>query len=575
MDTLIEYSQIRLKHTVTGRHSGFIVDLYHRGLQEYKHLSASDRFALEGKIENQKIAWDTRWEKEKHRQAMQSKESLANEQTKKAHEAISSVEQILHHTLAINDAVDWESLKFFDKFSKSSKGHSFFQYKGNGYPKYAILKDFPAKPRREDYFETISFFSRFIGKAKSIKDQQANAFEAAQAQHEKMCRSITLQNQKHQEKLVGEQEQWEAEKMAFEAQQTIHNLEIDRLKRHYLEAESDAILEYCEMVLNNSIYPQSFPKKFDLQYIEENQTLLVDYQLPTFNDMPKIASCRYVKSRNVIEEKMLTRADQAKLYDSAIYQIVIRTLHELFEADVGNFLSAAIVNGIVVDVNPATGHSQSLCIVSVHANKVEFEKISLEGIVAAKTFKECFKALRGIGSAKLSGLTPVAPVMELNKSDRRFTDHYQVADTLNDTINIASMPWEDFEHLVRELFAKEFSQNGGEVKITQASRDGGVDAVAFDPDPVRGGKIVIQAKRYTNVVGVSAVRDLYGTMMSEGAMKGILVTTSEYGSDSYEFAKGKPLTLLNGSNLLHLLSKHGHKARIDVKEAKQILKNDI
>ena len=77
------------------------------------------------------------------------------------------------------------------------------------------------------------------------------------------------------------------------------------------------------------------------------------------------------------------------------------------------------------------------------------------------------------------------------------------------------------------------------VKITQASRDGGVDAIAFDPDPIRGGKIVIQAKRYTNVVSVSAVRDLYGTVVNEGATKGILVTTSGYGHDAYDFAKGK------------------------------------
>ena len=133
------------------------------------------------------------------------------------------------------------------------------------------------------------------------------------------------------------------------------------------------------------------------------------------------------------------------------------------------------------------------------------------------------------------------------------------------------MHWDDFEHLVRELFEQEFASNGGEVKITQASSDGGVDAIAFDPDPIRGGKIVIQAKRYTNVVGVAAVRDLYGTVMNEGATKGILVTTSDYGKDSYEFAKDKPLTLLNGSNLLALLEKHGHKARINMEEAKKIL----
>ena len=136
---------------------------------------------------------------------------------------------------------------------------------------------------------------------------------------------------------------------------------------------------------------------------------------------------------------------------------------------------------------------------------------------------------------------------------------------------MAAMDWEDFEHLIRELFEKEFSQPDAEVKVTQASRDGGVDAVVFDPDPLRGGKIVIQAKRYTNTVSVSAVRDLYGTVVNEGAIKGILVSTADYGPDAYEFARGKPLTLLNGSNLLSLLEKHGHKAKIDLKEAKRIL----
>ena len=158
----------------------------------------------------------------------------------------------------------------------------------------------------------------------------------------------------------------------------------------------------------------------------------------------------------------------------------------------------------------------------------------------------------------------------MNKNDKRFIDSYNVADTLDDSVNLAAIPWEDFEQLITELFQAEFSTSGGEVKVTQASRDGGVDAIAFDPDPIRGGKIVIQAKRYTNTVGVSAVRDLYGTVMNEGATKGILVTTADYGPDAYEFVKNKPLTLLNGGNVLHMLEKHGHKAKIDLKEAKMI-----
>jgi restriction system protein len=179
--------------------------------------------------------------------------------------------------------------------------------------------------------------------------------------------------------------------------------------------------------------------------------------------------------------------------------------------------------------------------------------------------------LKGVGSSKLHSLTPIAPILNISREDRRFISSYGVAGELDETCNLAAMDWEDFEHLIRELFEMEFSKSGGEVKVTRASRDHGVDAVAFDPDPIRGGKIVIQAKRYTNTVGVSAVRDLYGTVMNEGATKGILVTTADYGPDAYEFARGKPLTLLNGSNLLHLLEKHGHKAKIDLRAAKKIL----
>ena len=110
--------------------------------------------------------------------------------------------------------------------------------------------------------------------------------------------------------------------------------------------------------------------------------------------------------------------------------------------------------------------------------------------------------------------------------------------------------------------------------MTQASRDAGVDAIIFDRDPIRGGKYVIQAKRYNNVVSVSAVRDLYGTMMNEGAVKGILVTTSYYGADSYEFAKGKPLTLISGSELIALFNKHKYEVRINLKEAGYLERKD-
>jgi restriction system protein len=138
--------------------------------------------------------------------------------------------------------------------------------------------------------------------------------------------------------------------------------------------------------------------------------------------------------------------------------------------------------------------------------------------------------------------------------------------------NLASIPWEDFEHLVRQLFEWEFGRDGVEVKVTRASRDRGVDAIMFDPDPLRGGKYVLQAKRYTRTVDVAAVRDLYGTVVNEGANRGILVTTSGFGPDSYDFAKDKPLSLVDGPNLVAMLRRHGRNYRINLAEARAIEK---
>lgn len=39
---------------------------------------------------------------------------------------------------------------------------------------------------------------------------------------------------------------------------------------------------------------------------------------------------------------------------------------------------------------------------------------------------------------------------------------------------------------------------------------------------------------------------------------------------TYTYKLEKPLTLMNGANLLYLLEKHVHKAQIDIAEAKKI-----
>ena len=360
---------------------------------------------------------------------------------------------------------------------------------------------------------------------------------------------------------------WQTRRNEFLARQTDNNSRIDERRKLYEARDEGAIVDYCDLVLSNSSYLDYFPQDYQLDFNANNGILIVDYSLPSPDQIPKVKEVRFLQSKNELKEVLVSEAEANKRYDSLLYQVCLRTIHELLEADAADAVRAVVFNGWVQSTDPATGKDLNACVLSVQAQKEVFINIDLARVEP----KACFKSLKGIGSSKLHSLAAVPPVMVMNREDSRFVQGRDVVNSLDDSVNLAAMDWEEFEHLIRELFEAEFASAGGEVKVTQASRDGGVDAVAFDPDPIRGGKIVIQAKRYTNVVGVSAVRDLFGTVMNEGATKGILVTTSDYGPDAYEFAKGKPLTLLNGGNLLHLLEKHGHRARIDLKDAKATL----
>jgi len=369
-------------------------------------------------------------------------------------------------------------------------------------------------------------------------------------------------------KLEKKEEEWLSELQHFENEKERRNDEIETIKTNYFKKEKNAIISFYSKIIDAVNYNPNFQKSIEIDFNNETKVLIIEYLLPSIEQLPNIKEMRYIKTRNEFKEINFSERELNKIYEDVTYRIVLDLINFAFNNDLVDIVDSIVFNGWSNAINKATGLFNKACILSVYCEKTEFLKINLSEVDP----KECFKSLKGISAHKISNLTPVQPIISIEKNDGRFVSAQDV--NIDSSTNLASMHWEDFEHLVREIFEQEFSQNGGEVKVTQSSRDGGVDAIAFDPDPIRGGKIVIQAKRYTNIVGVSSVRDLYGTVMNEGATKGILVTTSDYGSDSLNFAKDKPLTLINGGNLLYLLEKHGYNARINIKEARETLKQE-
>lgn len=579
----MEYHQKKYgkEYTATGYFSKYTAEIHHTGLKIKKILKDKDRNTLETKITSQFKSWDSKFEKEKGK-------IYAEAETKKAEENLDFLNGILIKTIDNNTIFSWESLQKKSVFDKKNPKKELKEKINNLKPvkKPKYIKT-PVEPLLSDseFTPKFNFFERLF---KGLKKQKTAKLQAEfKKKHQEWVNykaTIIDKNKKQEiayqkeietqtklkEDLIRKYEQlfseWETEKKEFKRKINSFNSKISTRKQRYFNFNKTEVKYYNSMVIKDLNLPAYFPHRFEIDYIPENKILIIEYVLPSVENIPKIKEVRYISTKNEIKNMYLSESQINALYDKTIYNVILGIIHLVFKSDIANAIEAVNINGWVDTIDKRNGQKINSCIVSLQTTKTEFNEINLKNVDP----KLCFRNLKGVGSSKLSSLVAIKPILTINKADKRFIESKDI--DFEETTNLALMDWDDFEHLIRELFDKEFSANGGEVKVTQASRDGGVDAVAFDPDPIRGGKIIIQAKRYTNVVGVSAVRDLYGAVLNEGATKGILVTTAEYGADSYKFAKDKPLTLLNGSNLLHLLSKHGQKARIDIKEAKRIIK---
>ncbi|WP_299625654.1 restriction endonuclease [Pelagibius sp.] len=546
----IQAGELRAKFSAAGdRILRYYVDFRHTELDLHKELSAPEFSILQNKVDTLMAQWDKKYAAYVKKQDAVTGKEQAEELTADAELRRERLRTTLHHTLSVDDAVDWSVLKDHSKFDR---------------------KRYPRQQKKERVDSSapppvhVGFFQALFGQRRKIERRYQEALD----KHNAEVNRVEKKNADVHAEWIKNRDAWNAEQDAQEQvfldKQVVENAKVDALEAAWRDGQPEAVEEHASIVLEASKHDEVVPKQWEVQYDPESKLLLVEYLLPTPDDLPTTKSVRFVASTGELKETSISERDKKTLFDDLCYQICLRTLHELFEADSFDNLESIAFNGWTESIDRATGQQVTSTILSVMVQKDEFLAINLEQVEP----KACFKSLKGVSAASLVGLTPIAPIIEFQKTDKRFVDARAVEIAASGTTNLAAMDWEEFEHLVRELFEKEFASRGGEVRITQSSNDGGVDAVAFDPDPISGGKIVIQAKRYTRTVGVAAVRDLYGTTMNEGAIKGILVTTADYGPDAHKFASDKPLTLMTGSHLLHLLEKHGVKARIDLREAR-------
>ncbi|GLF97111.1 restriction endonuclease [Streptomyces yaizuensis] len=329
-----------------------------------------------------------------------------------------------------------------------------------------------------------------------------------------------------------------------------HNTGVTRLLDGVRGGEPDAVVEYFSAALYaSSEWPEAMPRRLSAAFDRAAAQLVLSWELPGFDVVPAARSVRYVATSDQLKEVARPVAQRRALYRDVLAQSLLLVLRDLFAADEWGVLGSVALSGFVDDVDPATGRHAEVVLGAVTVAREDFTGLRLEQVGAV----ECLEGLRGRLSAKPDARAAVRP-------DRLPGDVgaevFSQGD--GDHPDLLVMDPVEFEGLVAELFRA----RGMRAVTTTRSNDGGVDVEAFDPDPISGGRIIVQVKRYRHTVPPTAVRDLYGTVQDAGANKGVLVTTSGFGPGSYTFAHGKPLTLISGTDLVELLGRHGLRGRL-------------
>jgi len=480
-------------------------------------------------------------EKERARLHVESQLAAASARNEQIEHEVACLESLLEGVLETDQSVHFEELKKAPQLPVFAPG--------------PLAVEEPA-PEKQTYLPPApSFFARLLpGGKRRYQEKLRTARErferdsAAHIERESVRKTRLAEARAEHDRRVAEIRGKVAE-----------HAEIDKFEKGYTSGLPDAIVDYCDLALRNGSLPESFPNTAKIAYMAESKQLVVEYDLPALEAVPEAASYKYVRAKDAIVPSARPEKELHQLYHSLIAQMTLRALHVLFVADRAGYIQSIVFNGYVDGIDKSTGQPARPCLVTVRVTRDAFERLDLKRVEPAI----CLRSLNAAISRSPDELVAVRPVLEFRMVDPRFVKETDVLSELDKRPNLMELTPSEFESLITNLFAK----MGLETRLTRPSRDGGVDCVAYDGRPILGGKVVIQAKRYKNTVGVSAVRDLYGTMENERASKGILVTTSGYGKASYEFANGKPLELLTGSNLLFLLSEHaGIQAKIEVPE---------
>ena len=150
---------------------------------------------------------------------------------------------------------------------------------------------------------------------------------------------------------------------------------VARIAAGLRDRDRESVQYYLELSLSRTLLPEDVPHAAEVAYSPRGEQAVVRFELPSVDVVPVLESYTYVAATGTLREKKRPAAQVAQLYRLIVSQITLLYMRDLFEADPE--LDNVELGGHVHSVNPATGHREYPCLISIATDRSTYLRLNL------------------------------------------------------------------------------------------------------------------------------------------------------------------------------------------------------
>lgn len=320
-----------------------------------------------------------------------AKEAEAEERNQELSDIYAEIETLLESTLSRDDYVDLETLRVqaqHPPFDRTDLEAPVAAPSPIPDPVKPVLQ-LPERPRGIASLFGKKNYAHAVEAAKTAHDKALAAWQAKCAQTE-MDRQADSEKHANAEKnrlalLARERARYAEECQARVEEAAAKNRSLDELIANLGYGTADAIQEYVSIVLSNSVYPDHFPVTHDFSFAPETAELALRVEIPEPGQLPSVKAYKYTKASDEIVSTSLSQKECRERYASAVHQVALRSIHEVFEADRRGLIRTMSLEVGTTAIDPGTGRRGYIPFVIAAAERDTFLEFDLSAVVPVMT----------------------------------------------------------------------------------------------------------------------------------------------------------------------------------------------